>query len=210
MGRPVMNDLNLVVSTRALAIKFLTPNGIGYIRGEQYSVRRCYEEGLKMGLTGKKVNIVSRWEGQIISKKGINHDLDSREVDCDRAASPIGELEDIMVSDIDAERCLKLGKSLTLEVIPFGLKNARVIYQRLVNMMFNDFIGKTMEVYVDDMLVKSKQVIDHIRDLEEAFQILRKYQMRLNPLKCSFGVASGKFLGFIVNERGIEANPKKI
>ena len=77
-------------------------------------------------------------------------------------------------------------------------------------MMFGDLIGKTMEVYMDDMLVKSKRIPDHIRDLEEAFQILRKYQMNLNPLKCSFGVSSRKFLGFVVNERGIEANPKKI
>lgn len=61
--------------------------------------------------------------------------------------------------------------------------------------MFNDLIGKTIEVYVDDMLVKSKQVVEHVRDLEEMFQILRKYQMKLNPLKCTFGVPSEKFLG---------------
>ena len=94
--------------------------------------------------------------------------------------------------------------------MPFGLKNAGATYQRLVNMMFGDLIGKSMEVYVDDMLVKSKQVADHIRDLEKAFQILRKYKMKLNPLKCSFRVSSRKFLGFVVNKRGIEANPEKI
>ena len=61
------------------------------------------------------------------------------------------------------------------KVMPFGLKNAGATYQRLVNMMFGDLIGKTMEVYVDDMLVKSNQVTDYIRDLDESFQILRKY-----------------------------------
>jgi len=67
-----------------------------------------------------------------------------------------------------------------------------------------------MEVYVDDMLVKSKRAIDHIENLVEMFAILRKYGMKLNPLKCSFGFESGKFLGFMVSARGIEANPTQI
>ena len=67
-----------------------------------------------------------------------------------------------------------------------------------------------MEVYVDDMLVKSKLSTDHLTDLRETFATLRKYQMKLNPEKCAFGVGSGKFLGFMVSQRGIEANPKKI
>ncbi|XP_063942623.1 uncharacterized protein LOC108203423 [Daucus carota subsp. sativus] len=94
--------------------------------------------------------------------------------------------------------------------MPFGLINAGATYQRLVNMMFKDQIGKTMEVYVDDMLVKSKEAQDHIQHLAEMFDILRKYRMKLNPQKCVFGVKSGKFLGFMVNHRGIEANPAKI
>ena len=60
------------------------------------------------------------------------------------------------------------------------------------------------------MLVKSKKAEGHVKDLQEGFDVLNKYQMKLNPLKCSFGVGSGKFLGFIVNSRGIEANPDKI
>jgi len=76
--------------------------------------------------------------------------------------------------------------------------------------MFSDLIGMTLKVYVDDMLVKSRRSNDHIRDLAKMFGVLQKYRMKLNPLKCSFGVAFGKFLGFIVNSRGIEANPKKI
>lgn len=95
-------------------------------------------------------------------------------------------------------------------VMPFGLKNAGATYQRLVNRMFANLLGKTMEVYVDDMLVKSLETEDHIEHLTGAFEILRKFQMKLNPLKCAFGVASGKFLGYMVNQRGIEANPDKI
>ena len=67
-----------------------------------------------------------------------------------------------------------------------------------------------MEVYIDDMLVKSKKAEDHIKHLDEMFKILRKYQMKLNPQKCAFGVGSRKFMGFMVNQRGIEANPQKI
>ena len=66
-----------------------------------------------------------------------------------------------------------------------------------------------MEVYVDDMLVKSKRADSHLDDLKETFDILRKYQMKLKPAKCVFGVSSGKFLGFTVSQRGIEANPEK-
>ena len=94
--------------------------------------------------------------------------------------------------------------------MPFGLKNAGAIYQRLVNRMFASQIGVNMEVYVDDMLVKSKRQKNHIQDLTKCFSILCKYNMKLNPQKCSFGVSSGKFLGFIVNAQGIEANPDKI
>ena len=95
-------------------------------------------------------------------------------------------------------------------VMPFGLKNAGATYQRLVNRMFKKQIGTTMEVYIDDMLVKSTTAGLHIAHLSETFQILRDYNMKLNPAKCAFGVSAGKFLGFIVNHRGIEANPDKI
>ena len=94
--------------------------------------------------------------------------------------------------------------------MPFSLKNIGATYQSLVNMMFKDLIGKTIEVYVDDMLVKSRMTEDHVEHLRQMFNVLRKYQMKLNPLKCAFKVGSGKFLGFMVNQRGIEANPKKI
>ncbi|KAG7543894.1 Ribonuclease H domain [Arabidopsis thaliana x Arabidopsis arenosa] len=96
------------------------------------------------------------------------------------------------------------------KVMPFGLKNAGATYQRLVNKMFHEHLGKTMEVYIDDMLVKSLKKEDHIKHLEECFEILNRYQMKLNPAKCTFGVPSGEFLGYIVTKRGIEANPNQI
>ena len=95
-------------------------------------------------------------------------------------------------------------------VMPFGLKNAGATYQRLVNRMFQKQIGTSMEVYIDDMLVKSTTAKLHIAHLEKAFQILKEYNMKLNPAKCASGVSAEKFLGFIVNKRGIETNPDKI
>ena len=96
------------------------------------------------------------------------------------------------------------------QVMPFGLKNAGATYQRLVNKMFQKQIGASMEVYIDDMLVKSVKAEHHIDHLAKSFQVLKDYNMKLNPAKCAFGVFAEKFLGFIVNNQGIEANPDKI
>ena len=96
------------------------------------------------------------------------------------------------------------------KVMHFGLKNARVTYQRLVNCMFSHQIGRNVEVYVDDMLAKSNDEADHLDDLMETFNTLRKYKMKLNPTKCVFVASSRKFLGFMVSQWSIEANPYKI
>ncbi|RDX96070.1 Retrovirus-related Pol polyprotein from transposon 17.6, partial [Mucuna pruriens] len=95
------------------------------------------------------------------------------------------------------------------KVMPFGLKNAGATYQRLMDKVFQEIIGVDMEVYVDDMVVKSSKEEAHYHTLERVFTILRRNQLRLNPKKCSFGVRAGKFLGFMLTERGIEANPDK-
>ena len=92
----------------------------------------------------------------------------------------------------------------------FNLKNARVTYQRLVNHKFCTQIGRNVEVYLDDMLVKSLDEKKHLDNLQETFNTLRRYNMKLNPSKCAFGVSLGKFLGFMVSHRGIEANLDKI
>ncbi|KAL0445549.1 UNVERIFIED_CONTAM: hypothetical protein Slati_1682800 [Sesamum latifolium] len=94
--------------------------------------------------------------------------------------------------------------------MPFGLKNAEATYQCLVDKIFRPQIGQNIEAYVDDMLVKSKKAQDHVADLEETFYVLRKYKLKLNPGKCAFGVQGGRFLGFMVTQRGIEDNPLKI
>nr|MCH9869552.1 reverse transcriptase family protein [Serratia marcescens] len=95
-------------------------------------------------------------------------------------------------------------------VMPFGLKNAGATFQRLVDRVFEPIRGRVVEAYVDDLVIKSKEVLGHPEAMKETFEILRQHRMKLNPSKCTFGVPAGKFLGFLVSERGIEANPDKI
>ena len=84
--------------------------------------------------------------------------------------------------------------------MPFGLRNAGATYERLVNRMFYQQIGRNVEVYVDDMLVKSRDKVYHLDDLKENFDTLRKYKMKLNPMKYVFAVSSGKLLSFLVSK----------
>ena len=93
------------------------------------------------------------------------------------------------------------------KVMPFGLKNAGSIYQRTMTRKFESQLGKNIEIYLDDMVVKSKVVSEHLGDLGNILEVLRKYKLRLNSSKCSFGVGSSKFLGYMVTHSGIEVNP---
>uniref|UniRef100_A0A2N9EK87 Integrase catalytic domain-containing protein n=1 Tax=Fagus sylvatica TaxID=28930 RepID=A0A2N9EK87_FAGSY len=94
-------------------------------------------------------------------------------------------------------------------VMPFGLKNAGATYQRTMTAMFHDMMHKEIEDYVDDIVVKSKKREDHLRVLRKVFDRCRLYKLKMNPLKCAFGVSAGKFLGFLVHNRGIDVDPAK-
>ena len=84
------------------------------------------------------------------------------------------------------------------KVMPFDLKNAGATYQMMITKIFEPILGKTMDAYIDDMVVKSKEESDHIRDLTEVFAVLKRCKLRLNTAKCAFGVSSKKFLGHLV------------
>ena len=84
------------------------------------------------------------------------------------------------------------------KVMPFGLKNIGGTYQRLMTKIFKPLIGHMVEAYIDDIMVKSRTRGEHDQHLEEVFHLLRKYDMKLNPSKCAFGVSASKFLGFMV------------
>ena len=92
-------------------------------------------------------------------------------------------------------------------VMPFVLKNVRATYQRMMSCIFETLLGKSMEAYIEDMLVKSKSREDHLSHLRQAFQLMRLHHLRLNPDKCAFRVESGNFLGFLVSRRGTKMAP---
>jgi hypothetical protein len=94
--------------------------------------------------------------------------------------------------------------------MPFGLKNVGATYQRLMDKAFKEQVGRNLEVYVDDVVIKSKTDEDMLEDIKETFAQLRKINMKLNPKKCSFGKEAGKFLGVLVSKDGIQAHPDKV
>ena len=96
------------------------------------------------------------------------------------------------------------------KVMPFGFKNTGSTYQRMMTKIFKPQLSKSIEIYIDDMVVKSKVASEYVGDLENIFEILRKHKLRLNNSKYSFGVGSSKFLDYMVTHRGIEVNPNQI
>ena len=118
----------------------------------------------------------------------------------------------ITMHPLDAEKTTftTLHGLFCYNVMPFGLKNVGATYQRLVTKMLRPLPGKTIKVYIDDMLVKSKERPDHAEHLQEAFELLMVYSMKLNLSKCAFEVSEGRFLGFMVTQRGKEANPAQL
>jgi hypothetical protein len=95
-------------------------------------------------------------------------------------------------------------------VMTFGLKNAGATYQRAMNLIFHELLGNTVEVYIDDIVVKSAEFSSHLADLRKDFDKMRRYGLKMNPRKCAFRVSAGKFLGFVIHEHGIEIDPDRI
>ena len=92
----------------------------------------------------------------------------------------------------------------------FGLKNVDATYQKAMNWIFYDLLGVILEVYIDDIMIKSAGLDSHWADLRLALERMRRYGLKMNPLKCAFGVSAGKFLGFIIHEKGIVIDHKRI
>ncbi|KAL5560504.1 hypothetical protein UlMin_036715 [Ulmus minor] len=204
IGRPTLNKIRVVTSTYHLLVKFSTVGGIGILRGDQTESREIYEAANRLAqVHGIKSSAKSRDETPTTNIPNENGSINNSET-----AKTAGVHGVNAIHLRDGVHCVNSIMIETIEVKIDEVKKAT--YQRLVNKMFKNQIGKMMEVYVDDMLVKSLKTEEHIRNLKETFDILRRYKMKLNPSKCAFGVSSGKFLGFMVNHRGIEANPAKI
>jgi hypothetical protein len=107
-------------------------------------------------------------------------------------------------------RCLGFVGLFEWIVMTFGLKNISATYQRAMNLIFHDLLGVILEVYIDDIVVKSVGFDKHMANLRLAFERMKRYGLKMNPMKCAFGVTAGKFLGFIIHEKGIQIDPKKI
>ena len=117
--------------------------------------------------------------------------------------------------DIIKSRCIHTSFIMPLRVycyivMPFGLKNARTTYQHAMNTIFYEHIHKTVESYVDDMIVKSRNKSHHLADIKKVFDIMQARQLKMNKTKSFLRVASGKFLGFVMTSKGIHLHPKKI
>ncbi|RVX10859.1 Retrovirus-related Pol polyprotein from transposon 17.6 [Vitis vinifera] len=118
----------------------------------------------------------------------------------------------ILMSPADEEKTafINATRPLLLQSHAIRAQNAGATYQRLMTKIFKPLIGHTVEVYIDDIVVKSKTRDEHVLHLQEIFHLLRKYGMKLNPSKCAFGVSAGKFLGFMVSQRGIEVSSNQV
>jgi len=112
--------------------------------------------------------------------------------------------------DMEKTTFVTLWGTFCYKVMSFGLKNAGATYQGAMVALFHNMMHQEIEVYVDDIIAKSKTEEEHLINLRNLFERLRKYQLRLNPAKCTFGVKSGKLLGFIVSKKWIEEDPKKV
>jgi hypothetical protein len=107
-------------------------------------------------------------------------------------------------------RCSRFIGLFEWVVMTFDLKNARATYQRAMNLIFHDLLGTILEVYIDDLVIKSAGFDKHLADLRATLERMRSYNLKMNPLKCAFGMSAGRFFDFIVHEQGIEIDPKKI
>ena len=116
----------------------------------------------------------------------------------------------LAAEDQEKTTFISLDANYHYTVMPFGLKNVEATYQRMMTRMFRDKIRGTVEVYIDDMVVKSKQEARHIEDLNGAFEVLWQHKLHLNAGKCVFGVGAGKFLGYLITSREIEVNLDQI
>ncbi|KAL0458277.1 UNVERIFIED_CONTAM: hypothetical protein Slati_0454900 [Sesamum latifolium] len=175
-----------------MKIKFPVIEGVGDAQTDTLQARKCYVETIKKGQPGEELLTVEPIPGDPgkVTKIGskMKEDVQDQVVKC------LLENKDIFA-----------WTPQDLEGIDPG-----ATYQRLVDKIFQHQLGKNMEVYVDDMLVKSKEAHNHVEDLEETFVVLKKYRLKLNPRNCTFGVSGGRFLGFMVMQQGINANPANI
>ncbi|XP_021732042.1 uncharacterized protein LOC110698832 [Chenopodium quinoa] len=192
--RCVSIGLDLELETRAALIQLLQASG------DVFAFSAIEMPGIDPNLISHKLNVDPT--SQPIKQKKRNYSAEKN----------LNITAEIFMHPEDRAKTAVVTSSgvYNYKMMPFGLKNAGATYQRLVDQVFAEQKGRNMEAYVDDSIVKSIDEKDHFTDLAETFATLRKHNMKLNPKKCVFGVKSGKFLGFMVSKRGIDANLAKV
>ncbi|KAJ9546251.1 hypothetical protein OSB04_025958 [Centaurea solstitialis] len=203
LGRPWIHDMKAVPSTYHQKIKFPSPWGVQEIISEKKIARECYKITMKAKLQEVKypdwlANVV------VVQKKNVKWrvciDFTDLNKACPKDPFPLPHIDAMikMHTEDQENTTFMTDKGIYYyKVMSFGLKNAGSTYQGLVTMMFKEHLGRTIQVYIDNMLVKSERSHDHIQHLKQSFDILRQYKMKLNPTKCSFEVRAGKFLGYM-------------
>ncbi|XP_074301206.1 uncharacterized protein LOC141632565 [Silene latifolia] len=176
------------------------------------SYSRIYEEWLHnflnpTDLFPSPTNPSTRTVTKIAGVTGIDPSIITHKLSVDLGCKPIQQRRRKFAAERNKVINQEVDSLLTANKIR---ENAGSTYQRLVNRMFKEQIGKTMEVYIEDMVVKLEKAKDHMQHLAGTLSTLREYKMKLNPSKCTFGVSSGKFLGYIVTQRGIEVSTEQI
>ncbi|XP_070010934.1 uncharacterized protein [Nicotiana sylvestris] len=224
LSRPWIHEIDVVPSTLHQVIKFpsqwgaLTEHGRIDVDSRPDSIQELEEnENIKMTIEElEAIELFLQWpEKKVYIGANLSHRMKDQLIDATAGHELLSFLDaysgynQIKMDPLDEEKTSFITGRGTYcyKVMSFGLKNAGAMYQRLVAKMFQEHLGNTMEVYIDDMLVKSQQAGNHIQHLSDTFQILRKFNMKQNPEKCAFGVSLGKFLEFLVSNCGIEVNP---
>ncbi|XP_075479421.1 uncharacterized protein LOC142520304 [Primulina tabacum] len=218
LGRPAMNELRAVASTYHQKIKFPVGARVGEVRGDQPSSQKCYVEAVRADQSRtRKEGKKARVDGERTMGRGEVHFVAEEEQEELTGISPL--IAEHQLNILPGSHLVKQKKR------HFGLEKDKVIDAEIKELLkaghireiqFSTWLsnvvllGRNVEVYMDNILSKSREGASFISDLEKTFATLMHYGIKLNPAKCIFGVKSGKFLGFIVTDRGIEVNQEKV
>nr|GFB34987.1 reverse transcriptase domain-containing protein [Tanacetum cinerariifolium] len=200
IGRPGLKAIQAVQSTVHGMLKFPTEEGIVTIRSSLLIPAECASVDTSLNVREGCPPVRQKKRGQAPERtKAIQAEVEK--------LVEAGIMREVYYHDWLSNPVMGV---YCYTKMPFGLKNAGATYQRLMDKAFENQMGRNIEVYVDDLVVKSHTETEMVRDIEETFQTLRKINMKLNQKKCSFGLAKGVFLGYVITPEGIKPCPDKM
>ncbi|CAL9019077.1 unnamed protein product [Prunus brigantina] len=204
LGRPAMAQMKVFISTHMLLLKFPTPYGTGTVRGDQLGARSCYASAVKSTNRQHRGEALAVTQAPAPPRAGTERPEDPREESVTQQAEPVEDLELVTLDEDIPDRQVRIGTSLSQE-----LRSDLIAFLRLNSEKRRAYDPERYEAMKAE--VDKLSTIGFIKEVDYPTWLANvQYKMRLNPTKCAFGVASGKFLGFMISQRGIEANPEKI